>query len=122
MNNLHPTIKLNFENSTQEISFLDMKNHIGADHRLSTTLYRKLIDHAALLHFHSNHSLKCKESIVFSQALTFSLQMTSYCKKNSIPLQYLSLPENTSSLATSPKLSSTPVTLFSTETTGYQVP
>ena len=122
MNNLHPTIKLNFENSTQEISFLDMKNHIGADHRLSTTLYRKPIDHAALLHFHSNHSLKCKESIVFSQALTFSLQMTSYYKKNSIPLQYLSLPENTSSLATSPKLSSTPVTLFSTETTGYQVP
>ena len=28
---------------------------------------------AALLHFHSNHSLKCKERIVFSQALIYNL-------------------------------------------------
>ena len=38
MNNLHPTIKITFEHSTQEISFLDMKIHIGADCKLSTTL------------------------------------------------------------------------------------
>ena len=73
MNNLHPTIKFTFEHSTQEISFLDMKIHIGTDHKLSTTLYRKPTDCAALLHFHSNHSLKCKESIVFSQALRYNL-------------------------------------------------
>ena len=73
MNNLHPTIKFTFEHSTQEISFLDMKIHIGADRKLSTTLYRKPTDCAALLHFHSNHSLKCKESIVFSQALRYNL-------------------------------------------------
>ena len=59
MNNLHPTIKFTFEHSTQEISFLDMKIHIGTDRKLSTTLYRKPTDCAALLHFHSNHSLKC---------------------------------------------------------------
>ena len=73
MNNLHPTIKFTFEHSTQEISFLDIKIHIGADRKLSTTLYRKPTDCAALLHFHSNHSLKCKESIAFSQALRYNL-------------------------------------------------
>ena len=70
MNNLHPTIKFTFEHSTQEISFLNMKIHMGTDRRLSTT---KPTDCAALLHFHSNHSLKCKESIVFSQALRYNL-------------------------------------------------
>ena len=69
MNNLHPTIKFTFEHSTHEISFLDMKILIVTDRKLSTTLYRKPTDCAILLHFHSNHSLKCKESIVFSQAL-----------------------------------------------------
>ena len=73
MNNLDPTIKFTFEHSTLEISFLDMKIHIGADRKLSTTLYRKPTDCAALLHFHSNHSLKCKESIVFSQALIYNI-------------------------------------------------
>ena len=61
MNNLYPTIRFTFEQSTQEISFLDMKIHIGADRKLSTTMYRKPSDCAALLQFHSNHSLKCKE-------------------------------------------------------------
>ena len=61
MNNLYPTIRFTFEQSTQETSFLDMKIHIGADRKLSTTMYRKPSDCAALLQFHSNHSLKCKE-------------------------------------------------------------
>ena len=73
MKNLHPTIKFTLEHFTQEISFLDMKIHIGADHKLSTNLYRKSTDCFALLHFHSNHSLKCKESITFSQALRYNL-------------------------------------------------
>ena len=34
--------------------------------------YGGAADRAALLHFHSNHSLKCKESIVFSQALRYN--------------------------------------------------
>ena len=49
-----------------------MKIHIGADRKLSATLYRKPTDYTTLLHFHSNHSLKCKESIVFSQALKYN--------------------------------------------------
>ena len=51
--------------------------------------------------------------------------MTSYYKKNSFPLQYLSLPENTllkSSLTTSLNLSSTLVTLFCREPPRHQVP
>ena len=40
MNNLHPTIRFTFEHCTQGISFLDMKVHVGVDHKLSTTLYR----------------------------------------------------------------------------------
>ena len=66
-------IKFTFQHSTQEISFLDMKIHVGADRKLSTTLHRKPTDCTALLHFHSNPSLKCKESIVFSQALRYNL-------------------------------------------------
>ena len=73
MKNLHPTIKFTFEHSTQEISSLDMKIHVGTDHKLSKTLYSKPTDCAVLLHFHSNHSLKWKESIVFSQALRYNL-------------------------------------------------
>ena len=69
MKHLHPTIKFTFQHSTQQISFLDMKVQIGADRKLSTTLYRKPTDCVVLLHFHSNHSLKCKESIIFSHAL-----------------------------------------------------
>ena len=97
INNLHPTIKFTFEHSTQEISFLDMKIHIGTDRKLSITLYRKPIHCAALLQFHSNHSLKWKESIVFSQTLRYnsSLQMMLYCKKNSILSERLTLPDNT---------------------------
>ena len=64
MNHFHLTIKFNFQHSIQQISFL---------YKLSTTLYRKPTDCAALLHFHSNHSLKRKENIAFSQALRYNL-------------------------------------------------
>ena len=73
LSNLHPAIKFTFEHSIQEISFLDIKIHIAADRKLSTTLYRKPTDCVAPLHFHPNHSLKWKESIVFSQALRYNL-------------------------------------------------
>ena len=50
-----------------------MKIYIGTDHILFTILYRKPTDCAALLLFDSNHSLKSKESIVFSQVLRYNL-------------------------------------------------
>ena len=73
MTSLQPTIKFTFEHSTRETSFLVVKIHIGADCELSTTLHRKSTDSVALLHFHSNHLLKCKESIVFLQALRYKI-------------------------------------------------
>ena len=73
MNHFHLIIKFNFQHSIQQISFLYMAVQIWADHKLSTLLYRKPTDCAALLHFHSNHSLKRKENIAFSQALRYNL-------------------------------------------------
>ena len=75
MNKLHLTIKFTSEHSIQEISFLDMQIHIGVDRKLSTILYRKPTDCAALLPFHSKHSLKRKGSLVFSQALRYNLHI-----------------------------------------------
>ena len=69
MNHLLPTIKFTFQHSIQQISFLDMKLQIRVDRKLSITRYRKSTDCVALLHFNSNHSLKCRETIAFSQAL-----------------------------------------------------
>ena len=40
---------------------------------INTKLYRKPTDCAELQHFHSNHLLKCKESVVFSQTLRYNL-------------------------------------------------
>ena len=68
MNSLRHTIKFTFEHSTRQISFLDMKIHIGGDRKLSITLYKKPSDCAPILHFHSNHSLKCKKAL-FSRRL-----------------------------------------------------
>ena len=73
MNHLHPTIKFTFQHSTQQISFLDMKIQIRENHKLSIRLFKNRTDCAAILHFHSNHSLKCKESIAFSQAFRYNL-------------------------------------------------
>ena len=105
-----------------------MQIHKVADRKLATTLHRKPTDCAALLHFHFNHSVKSKESIVFSQALRYSLLIADHTiqkKKELDYLKYLSLPKNAlwkSSLAKFPKLSSTLVTSLATESPGHQVP
>ena len=97
MNSLHPTIKFTFEHFTQEISFLDIKIHIGADcnSQQPCTENPLTLPHfyasTPTTHSHANEAL-------FSLRLrdiTSSLLMTTYYKKNSIVLQYLSLPENT---------------------------
>ena len=72
MNNLHHTTKFVFEHCTQQISFHDTKIRIRAERKLFTTLYRKPADFAALSHFHSDHSLKCKDRIIFLQALRYN--------------------------------------------------
>ena len=86
-----------FEHSTLETSFLEMKIHIGAGHKLTTTLPRKLTDCAALLHFHSTSHSNAKKALFSHKSLntTFSLQIRSRYKKNWILSEYLFLPENT---------------------------
>ena len=69
MNNIQHTIKFTFEHSTQELSAT--KIQIRADHKLSTTHYRKPKDCAAILQLHSNRSLKCKKSIIYLLALRY---------------------------------------------------
>ena len=73
MNHPHPTIKFILQHSIQQTSFLEIKVQVGENCKLSTTLFRKPTDCVALLHFHSNHSLRSKESIAFSQALRYSI-------------------------------------------------
>ena len=124
---LHPTIKFTIEHSSQEISFLDTKIHIGADGKLSTALCRKPTDCVTLLHFHSIHSLKYKESIALSQALRYNfliaddtlLQkefscLTVFLLARKYPLEIIT--------CTSPKPSSNPITPLSTDLSGHQVP
>ena len=80
MSHLHLAIKFTYQHTTQQIFFLDMKIRIGADHKLSTTLYRKPTDHATLPHFYSNNSPSAKKTS-FSHMLsdtTYSLQMITY--------------------------------------------
>ena len=97
MNHLHSTIKLTFQHSTQQISFLDMKIQIGADRKVSTRLYRKTTDSRHLYTFTPTTNSSAKKTSFFHKLseTTSSLQMITYYKKNSIPSQYLSLPENT---------------------------
>ena len=49
--------------------FLDTTKQLQSMKDFVIMLYRKPTDCAALLYFHSNHSFKCKERIVFSQSL-----------------------------------------------------
>ena len=80
MNNRHPMIKFTFEHSTQEISFLDMKIHIGVDRKLSATLYRKLQTVPHYCTSTPTTNLKEKKALFSCKLLdtTSSLQMTPY--------------------------------------------
>jgi len=71
MNALHPTIKFTFEFSHSSIAFLDLQIYINSKRGIETTLYRKPTDCMCLLHFSSHHSLSCKESVIYSQALRY---------------------------------------------------
>ena len=73
MNSINPTIKYTFTYSHDTVSFLDVQVYVSKTRKLETTLYKKPTDCSALLHFHSHHSLKCKESIIYSQALRYNM-------------------------------------------------
>ena len=71
-NTLHPTIKLTFEISTNEINFLDTTIYVDkSNYRLATKLYRKPTNKNLILHYTSKHPLHIKRSIIYSQALRY---------------------------------------------------
>ena len=73
MNNLNVNIKYTFTYSNDQIVFFDLLIYLTYHSQLSPTLYRKPRDWAPLSHFLSNHSLRCKERIIFSQVLRCNL-------------------------------------------------
>ena len=64
-NNIHPTIKFAFNNSEQEIPFLDTIIHRGNDNQILTRLYHKPTDNKQYLHYNSAHPWKQKRSVPY---------------------------------------------------------
>ena len=70
---IQPTIEYTFTYSKQTVSFSDVQVYLSESRKLKTKLYRKLTDCITLLHFHSHHPLSCKECIIYSEALRYSM-------------------------------------------------
>ena len=70
---ISPTVKYTFTYSEQTVTFRDVQIYLSNTRKLKTKLYRELTDCMALLHFHSDHPLSCKEGIIYSQALRYNM-------------------------------------------------
>ena len=66
---VHPSIKFDFNFSNKEINFLDTVVYKTQSGKLETKLYRKESDRQAYLHRKSEHTESLKQNIPFSQAL-----------------------------------------------------
>ena len=73
MNTISPPIKYTFTYSEETVTFLDVQIYLLEARKLKTKLYRMPTDCITLLHFHSHHTLSCKEGIIYSQALRYSM-------------------------------------------------
>ena len=69
INEIHSSIKFNFNFSTKEINFLDTVFYKIQSGKLETKLCRKESDRQAYLHRKSKHSESLKRSIPFVQVL-----------------------------------------------------
>ena len=69
INEVHPSIKFDFNFSNKEINFLDTIVYKTQPGKLEIKLYRKESDRQAYLHRESEHPESLKRSIPFSQAL-----------------------------------------------------
>ena len=69
INEIHPSIKLDFNFSNKEINFLGTVVYKTQSGKLETKTYRKESDRKAYLHRKSEHPKFLKRSIPFSQAL-----------------------------------------------------
>ena len=69
INEVHPSIKFDFNFSNKEINFLDTVVNKTQSGKPETKLYRKESDRQASLHRKSEHPESLKRIISFSQAL-----------------------------------------------------
>ena len=69
INNLHETIKFEYEISETEIPFLDTIIYVDVERKLRTKPYQKPTDRQNFLHRQSAHPEALKKSIPYSQAL-----------------------------------------------------
>ena len=69
INEVHPSIKFDFNFSNKEINLLDTVVYKTQTGKLETKLYRKESDRQAYLHRKSEHPESLKRSASFSQAL-----------------------------------------------------
>ena len=68
-NELHHTIKFEFEESKKQVNFLDLCIYKDTNGKLQTTIYRKPCNKNLLLHYKSDHPIQLKNSIIYSQAI-----------------------------------------------------
>ena len=76
MNTISPPIKYTFTYSEETVTFSDVQIYLVEARKPKTKLYRKPTDCITLLHFHSHHTLSCKEGIIYSQALRYNMIVT----------------------------------------------
>ena len=73
MSTINPTVKYTFTYSEQTVTFLDVEIYLFETRKLKMKLYRKPNDCMKLLHSHSHHTIRCKESIIYSQVLRYNM-------------------------------------------------
>jgi hypothetical protein len=76
MNDSHPTIKFEYEYSSQTVHFLDTKIYVNEQYKLESDIYIKPTDKTMLLHNTSFHPNSCKLGIIQSQALRYRRLIT----------------------------------------------
>ena len=69
INEVHPTIKFDYETSKTEIHFLDITIYKDSNGKLATKVFTKPTDRHAYLHRNSAHPYNLKKSIPYGQAL-----------------------------------------------------
>ena len=69
INDVHPTIKFDYEFSKKKINFLDLTIYKDTTGKIATKVYTKPTDRQAYLHKHSAHPKHLKKSIPYGQAL-----------------------------------------------------
>ena len=71
-----PTLTNFFTRTEQDLISINTPRRKTYSNLTKTKLYRMPTDCITLLHFHSHHTLSCKEGIIYSQALRYNMIIT----------------------------------------------